>query len=232
MPSSPSWSCWGPCVPGRTPTAARYGRSLWEDLAADATLSKSFDEMMAFNLSGVLDSVLSAYDWGSLEHVVDVGGGNGALLRALLTAHPTLRGTLVDLPEPAEAARDAFAAAGLADRVEVVPGSFFDPLPSGADAYLLSDVLHDWNDDDARAILRRCAEAAGGSGRIFVIGEYGPDGESPSTAMHMRMFVLVNGHERRVSEVVELAEETGLRLAETHAAGEISIAVLTSVDGE
>jgi hypothetical protein len=217
---------------GKNAYNARYGRSLWEDLAADAGLSKSFDEMMAFNLGGVLTAILSAYDWGSLAHVVDVGGGNGALLTALLTAHPNLRGTLVDLPKPATAARHAFAAAGLADRADVVPGSFFDPLPSGADAYLLSDVLHDWSDDDARAILRRCAEAAGDKGEIFVIGEYGPDGESPSTAMDMRMYVLVNGHERRVSEVVKLAEESGLGLTHIHAAGEISIVALTSVDGE
>jgi SAM-dependent methyltransferase len=188
--------------------------------------------MMAFNLRGVLPSILSAYDWGSLAHVVDVGGGNGTLLKALLTEHPALRGTLVDLPEPAEAATRAFAAEGFADRVDVVPGSFFDPLPPGADAYLLSDVLHDWCDEDATAILRRCAEAAGQSGKVLVIGEYGPDGESPSTAMDMRMFVLVNGHERRVSEVVALAGGVGLGLARVHTAGEISIAELTSVDGK
>jgi SAM-dependent methyltransferase len=184
--------------------------------------------MMAVNMSGVLPDILSAYDWGSLTHVVDVGGGNGALL----TEHPTLRGTLVDLPKPAEAARRAFAAAGLADRADVVAGSFFDPLPSGADAYLLSDVLHDWDDGDAKAILRRCAEAAGDRGKILVIGEYGPDGESPSTATDLRMFVFLNGHERRVSEVAALAGDCGLRLASTHAAGEISIAALTSADGE
>ncbi|MFD2419777.1 methyltransferase [Amycolatopsis pigmentata] len=216
---------------GKNAYSARYGRTLWEDLAADAALSKSFDEMMAFNLREVLPSILSAYDWGSFTHVVDVGGGNGALLRALLAEHPNLRGTLVDLPKPAEAAGHAFAAAGLADRADVVAGSFFDPLPAGADAYLLSDVLHDWNADDARAILRRCAEAAGDRGQVLVIGEYGQDGESPSTAMDMRMFVLVNGHERRISEVVALAGPSGLRLADVSTVGEISVISLKT-EGE
>ncbi|MFA1549882.1 methyltransferase [Actinomadura chokoriensis] len=211
---------------GKNAYGTRYGRSLWEDLAADPALSKSFDEMMAFNLSGVIDSILAAYDWASLDHVVDVGGGNGALLRALLIEYPNLRGTLVELPKPAAAAESAFAAAGLAGRVEVVSGSFFDPLPPGADAYLLSDVLHDWDDSTSKIILRRCAEAAGDRGQVLVIGEFGPDGESPSTAMDLRMLVLVDGRERRASEVLELAEDCGLGLSNVHAAGEISVIAL------
>ncbi|MBR7672754.1 methyltransferase [Streptomyces daliensis] len=216
---------------GRNAYIARYGRSLWEDLAADAALSDSFDAMMAFNMGEVVGSVLAAYDWGSLKHVVDVGGGNGALLAALLGEHPHLRGGLVDLPQAAEAARHTFDAAGVADRADIFPQSFFDPLPSGADAYLLSDVLHDWADEEAKAVLRRCAEAAGGSGQVCVIGEFGADGESPSTAMDMRMLAFVDGKERRISQVGKLAEECGLGVSGVHSAGEISVVVLRPLTG-
>jgi hypothetical protein len=101
--------------------------------------------------------------------VVDVGGGNGTLLAALLREHPDLRGTVLDLPGAAEAARKALTAAGLADRSDATAGSFFDPLPPGAGGYLLCAVLHDWDDAPARAILRRCAEATGTDGRVFVV---------------------------------------------------------------
>ncbi|MFC4052404.1 ArsR family transcriptional regulator [Actinomadura syzygii] len=217
---------------GTNAYTTRYGRSLWEDLSADPALSDSFNAMMAINLAGVAPSIVSAYDWGSLKHVVDVGGGNGALLRALLTAYPNLRGTLVELPEAAEAAVLAFEDAGLADRVDVRSGSFFDPLPSGADAYVLSDVLHDWDDEDAKAILGRCAEAAGSDGAVLVVGEYGPDGESPSTTMDLRMLVYLNGQERSVGEVASLAADRGLAVAGVHTEGEISVVALRLDDEE
>lgn len=92
-------------------------------------------------------------------------------------------------------------------------------------------MLHDWNDEAAKAILRRCAEATGDGGVVLVIGEYGKDGESPSTTMDMRMLVFVDGQERRVSEVVKLAEAAGLGLSGVHTAGEISIVALTVVAG-
>src|SRR5439155_21260948 len=77
---------------------AQFGRSFWEDLASDARLSSSFDELMGCDVAAEAPAIVAAYDWGSLGHVVDVGGGNGSLLIALLAAHPALRGTVVDLP--------------------------------------------------------------------------------------------------------------------------------------
>jgi O-methyltransferase len=171
-------------------------------------------------------AIVSAYDWGSLGHVVDVGGGNGTLLIALLRAYPTLLGTVVDLPTAAEAARKEFAAAGLADRADSVAGSFFDPLPT-AGGYLLSAIIHNWDDESARAILRRCAEAAGPNGAVFVVEKIGADGESPRTEMDLRVLAYFGGRERGLGELTALAADAGLRVAAVHAAGATPVIELT-----
>jgi predicted O-methyltransferase YrrM len=161
--------------------------------------------------------------------VVDVGGGNGDLLTAMLRAYPALRGTVFDLPDTAETARKALAAAGLADRGDVVSGSFFDPLSPGAGGYLLSAILHDWDDDAARAILRRCAEAAGTDGAVFVVEKIGTDGESLRTGMDLRMLAYFGGRERGVAELTALAETAGLRVVAVHPAGSLAVVELAAL---
>jgi len=172
--------------------------------------------------------IVSAYDRGSLGHVVDVGGGNGTLLASVLGAYPGLRGTVFEQPVTSEAACATLTAAGLDERSEVVSGSFFHRLPPGAEGYLLCAILHDWDDEAARAILRRCAEAAGGAGRVFVIEKTGADGESPRIDMDLRMLAYFGGRERGLSELIALAADAGLREAAVHPAGELSVLELTA----
>ncbi len=207
----------------------QFGRPFWDDLAADPARSASFDAQMGADVAADAPAIVAAYDWGSLGYVVDVGGGNGALLTAMLRAYPTLRGTVFDLPETAEAARKALMAAGLGDRGDVVPGSFFDPLPSGAGGYLLSAILHDWDDDAARTILRRCAEAAVNGGAVFVVEKIGAEGESLRTGMDLRMLAYFGGRERGVAELTALAETSGLRVVAVHPAGSLAIVELTAL---
>ena len=147
----------------------QFGRSFWDDLAADPARSAAFDAQMGADVAAWAPDIVAAYDWGSLGQVVDVGGGNATLLIALLREHPGLRGTVLELPGAAEAAQQAVTAAGFAGRGDAVAGSFFDPLPAGAGGYLLCAVLHNWDDQAAGAILRRCAQAAGRNGRVFVV---------------------------------------------------------------
>jgi hypothetical protein len=109
-------------------------------------------------------------------------------------------------------------AAGLAHRAEVVAGSFFDPLPPGAAGYLLSAIIHNWDDDAVRTILRRCAQAAGGGGSVFVIERITPDGTSSSTARDLRMLAYFAGRERSLAEIAELATASGLELVAVHPA--------------
>ena len=130
--------------------------------------------------------------------MVDVGGGTGALLAAILRARPAVRGVLVDLPATVARSHAMFQAAGVGDRVTPVGQSFFDPLPAGAELYLLKSVLSDWPDAEAQAILRRCAEAARPTGRVVVLSGVSPEGTSPSPAL--LMMVLVGGKDRSVAE--------------------------------
>lgn len=155
-------------------------------------------------------SIVSAYDWGVLGHVVDVGG-DGNLLIALLNEYPALRGTVADLPAEAENARKLLAAAGLADRGNAVAADPRHALPEGAEGYVLSAVLRDRDDDDACAILRNCATAAGEDGAVFVIevvAAQQTDGE------------------RGVPELSALAERAGLAVAAVHTAGAAAIVEL------
>ncbi len=122
----------------------------------------------------------------------------------------------------------AATAAGLAERIQVVVASFFDPLPAGAGGYLLSDILHNWDDDRAVAILRRCADAAGPDGSVFVIERLGEDGYSPSTEMDMRMLAYFGGRQRGLGELAGLAARAGLKAAAVHPTADVSVVEMTA----
>jgi SAM-dependent methyltransferase len=198
-----------------------FGRPFWNDLQAHPEIAASFDALMGPTGHGVPDpDVLLSGGWDSVRTVVDVGGGTGALLAEVLRARPHVRGTLVDLPATVARSGEVFRSAGVADRVTVAAQSFFDPLPAGADLYLLKSVLADWPDPQALAILRRCAEAARPSGRVVLLGGVSPDADGgPPPAL--LMLVLVGGKERGLSEFRELARAAGLevRAAERQASG-------------
>lgn len=188
----------------------QFGRAYWDDLSADPARGASFDALMGDRLVADAPVIAAAYPWGALGHVVDVGGGNASLLIALLHAHDELRGTVIDRPGPVARAEQAIAAAGLGDRADARSGSFFDALPAGAGGYVLSGILHDWDDEHAHQILARCVEAAGPAGRILVIEPVG--GLRADTEMDLVMLALYAGRERRVEEFRTMAAEHGLTL--------------------
>jgi hypothetical protein len=192
-----------------------FGRPFWEDLQAHPDIAADFDALMGPAGHGIPDpEVLITGGWESVHTVVDVGGGTGSLLAEVLRARPNVRGTLVDLPQTVARSGEIFEAAGVAARVTTVPQSFFDPLPAGADLYLLKNLLADWPDREAIAILKRCADAARPAGRIVVVGGVFPDeGHTPPALL---MMVLVGGKERSLSEFRDLAGAAGL---EVQAAG-------------
>ena len=116
----------------------------------------------------------------SIETLADVGGGNGSLLMAVLKQHPHLHGMLVDLPNVADRAQANFAAAGVPDRCQVLSGNFFESIPSGADAYLMRHIIHDWNDVQATTILTNVHRALPGRGKLLLIEGVVQPGNSPS----------------------------------------------------
>ncbi|MCM2423799.1 methyltransferase [Streptomyces sp. RKAG293] len=194
-----------------------FGAPFWPYLAAHPQMGASFDANMSSSAALVTDEA-GGYDWSAVRHVTDVGGGTGALIAEVLEAHPGVRATLVDLPATAGRGREFLAARGLTDRCEVVGQSFFDPLPAGSDVYVLRRVVHDWDDTQARAILRRCVEAAGERGRVIVIEGHGTSGDDPEgfAEMDLRMLVFAGGRERSLDEYSALAASSGLHVASVH----------------
>jgi hypothetical protein len=201
---------------GRPAWEEVFGAPFWRHLAASPALSASFDATMAAGPEYVADAAAS-YDWSGARHVVDVGGGTGVLLGALLEARPELRATLVDLPDTVERGRQYLADRGLDGRCAFAGQSFFDALPGGGDVYVLRGVIHDWADAEATVILRRCAEAAGDQGRVVVIeGPGTDDGDQAQFAeMNLRMLVLCGGRERGIADHAALAAAAGLAVAGT-----------------
>jgi 2,7-dihydroxy-5-methyl-1-naphthoate 7-O-methyltransferase len=196
----------------------QFGRGFWDDLDDDARLDASFHALMSGRLTDA-PVVARAYDWGSLGHLIDVAGGDGALLAAILHAHPALSGTVLERPSVVADAERRFDREGLAGRAVVVAGSFFERLPPGG-SYLLSGVVHDWDDEHAAAILSRCAEGLGTDGRVVIIESLdeagGPDARH--THMDLRMLAYCGGRERSLHELTALAAEVGLELR-SHASG-------------
>ncbi|MEV6987197.1 methyltransferase [Sphaerisporangium sp. NPDC051017] len=191
-----------------------FGRSLWEDMAADPYLASSFDGLMTTMAAFWAPDIVTGHDWEGVTRVVDVGGGSGDLLIELLTARPGLRGTLVELPATAEKGREALARAGVGDRAEVVTGSFFTSVPQGGDVYVLAHVLHNWADSEALDILRRCAEAAGPRGRVLIVDRVAGDGtvDYPDAAVNLHMLVVFGSKERTISQFTDLVAASGMRI--------------------
>jgi hypothetical protein len=184
-----------------------FGLPFWEDLAAHPYVAASFDALMGPAGHGVPDlDIELARGWDGVESIVDVGGGTGAMLAALLRSHRQARGTLLDLPTTVARAK----LGDVGDRVTLAGQSFFDPLPAGADLYLLKSVLNDWPDAETVAILSRCAEAATADTAVLIIGGVAPDDARPSLAIDM---LVAGGKTSPITEFRDLARQAGLTVA-------------------
>lgn len=197
--------------------ARTFGRTLWEDFAANPALSHSFDELMRVKSDWSAPQIVAAWTWAEVNQVVDVGGGTGRLLREILTAHEHIHGTLVELPGPAGAAAVSLREQGLADRCTVVSGSFFDPLPRTGDLYVLSDILNALDDSAAALLMQRCAEAAQPEGRVLIVEliDTGDTDRRVFTDMDLRVLVCAGSRMRTLDQVRDLAHSAGLKVTGT-----------------
>jgi 2,7-dihydroxy-5-methyl-1-naphthoate 7-O-methyltransferase len=202
-----------------------FGRPFWEDLAAHPKIAADFDALMGPAGHGTPDfDIELTGGWDAIRAVVDVGGGTGAMLASLLRRHPHARGILVDFPGTIARASELLTSAGVADRVTLQGQSFFDPLPAGADLYLLKSVLNDWPDQETVAILRRCAQAAQAAttattaGTVAVLGGVSADDAPRSLGIDM---LVAGGKTNTLTQFTELAKRAGLEIlaAGTQASG-------------
>jgi len=200
------WRPWG-----HLPEAIRTGRStvrdalgsdIWEHFARNPDEATSFAKAMG-NLSALVASELTHHvDFSPFAHVADIGGSHGALLAHVLRTHASCKGILFDLPHVIEGAKAHMEAQGLAGRVELVGGSFFEAGLPSSEAYLLKHILHDWDDEASSTLLRRLHAAAPPGARLFVLDMVIPDNRTPSPAhlMDLNMLVLADGRERTGDE--------------------------------
>ena len=187
-----------------------FGASYWDDLAAHPEIAADFDALMGPAGHGTPDAEFEITGgWESVRTVVDLGGGTGALLAAILRVRPQVSGTLVDLPGTVARAAQTFRAAKMSERVTMVGQSFFDPLPPGADVYLLHSVLNDWPEEETIAILRRCADATGPTSRVVISGGVAADEAPRRLGIDM---LLLGGETNSLSEFREIAGQAGLEV--------------------
>ncbi|MFE1321132.1 methyltransferase [Kitasatospora phosalacinea] len=203
-----------------------HGQSVWDHLRDRPEAFQVFDRAMTEASRQIIAPVVAAYDFGSFETVVDVGGGRGALLAAVLAANPGVRGVLFDQPDVIAEAGRPLKEAGVADRAELVPGDFFAAVPAGGDAYLLSNIIHDWDDDASERILGRIVEVLPPGGRVLLVEALLPSGLQPLLnvkLMDLDMLLLCGGRQRTEAEFAALLARVGLRLTRVVPGGHCSV---------
>jgi SAM-dependent methyltransferase len=191
-----------------------YGSAFFKYLTEHPDRGAVFDQAMAEKTRERL-AALAGYDWSWVERVADIGGGNGTALATVLRSAPHLQGVLFDLPSVVQPAGSVLEATGVRERCEIVGGDFFnDPLPS-ADVLILSQILHDWDDERADAILANCRRAVPIGGRLLLVEGVIQDGSEPDflKLLDLHMLVMLGGKERTESEWRALLTAAGFRLA-------------------
>ncbi len=192
-----------------------------DHLERDAAAATSFNRSMAELTRRVARGVAGCYDFSGMKRLVDVGGGHGELLGAILVACPALRGVLFDRPHAMDGARAHLENLGVAARCETATGSFFDSVPAGEDGYLLKSVIHDWDDERSAVILRNCRKAIAGDGKLLLVEQIMPDRMEPSvlhqdvTRRDLTMLIGPGGQERTTGEFRSLLETGGFALRRT-----------------
>lgn len=191
----------------------RYGKPFFEYLTENPGLGATFNAGMASFSAGHTEIIAATYDFPATGLVVDVGGGIGVLLLAVLRARPGLRGVLVDREEVIAA--NVLGQLDAPDRFELTPGDFFESVPA-ADFYLIKNVLHDWNDDQCVRILTNCRQSLKPGGKLLVVDAVIPPGNDPHFGkdLDMIMLLLLPGQERTLPEFERIFERAGLRITQ------------------
>jgi hypothetical protein len=216
------WQGWGELLhsirTGETAMQHLHGMGTFEYRAEHPEQAAVFNGAMSEFTRQVAAAVVAVYDFSKFERIVDVGGGNGTLVAAILAATPHLRGVVFDIPSGVAGARPYVEAAGVAHRCEIVEGDFFQSVPSGADAYIMKSIIHDWNDDRSVTILRNCRRAISAHGKLLILERVVPAQVEASIAHRqvlmgdLNMLVMAGGQERTEAEYRALLASAGFDL--------------------
>jgi hypothetical protein len=214
-----NWRTWGHLLhsiqTGKAAFPDLFGMSAWEYREQDPDFGHLFDEMMTVGSERRQDTILWVYDFSKFRTVVDIAGGHGQLLGALLQRYPGLRGILFDQSHVVAGAVGTLEGLGVQDRCATIAGSFFDTAPTGGDAYMLKFILHDWDDDHALAILQTMSRAMTSGTTLLVVERVLPEVGVPqvnAAVMDLHMLVSFAGKERTEREFRSLFERAGFRL--------------------
>jgi O-methyltransferase/methyltransferase family protein len=201
---------------GKSGFEKSLGAPVFDWLAMHPEDASMFSETMIGFHGAEPPAVAASYDFSSVTTLVDVGGASGNLLATILGHYNGLRGILFDLPHVIRDAPALVETRGVADRVTIQAGSFFDSVPPGGDAYLLSHIIHDWNEEQCLTILANCRRAMHSRGRLLIVEMVLPEGDTPHPGKLLDLMMLVGpgGQERTEPEYVDLLGKAGLRLTQ------------------
>lgn len=209
-----------------------YGVPYFEHLANDPAAGQEFDRHLARTVPAVADAVLGSNALDGVDTLVDVGGGDGALLELLLRARPALRGVLLERPSVVAGAAERLLTAGLKERCEVVGGDFFTSVPAGGDLYVVARCLHNWDDERASRILRAVRAAAGPGSRLLVVEDVVAENADPAAVAYSDvLMLLLGGRERTAAQYRELLSGAGFAPGAVRPAGTPRARALHTIEG-
>lgn len=200
---------------GETAFEHVHGMGFFDYLAQHPEAAAAFNQSMTSNTAGSGTAITTAFDFSGIRRLVDVGGGHGLQIATVLRAYPAMQGVLFDRPEVVEGATSVLEEAGVAERCEIVSGDFFETVPPGGDAYVLRQIIHDWDDARATEILKTCRRAMQETARLLVVERViASDYTRALPVLHLDLQMLVNlgGRQRSDDEYRALFAEAGFQL--------------------
>ena len=200
---------------GNTAFRKAHGMPLMDWLEKNPQAAKVFNEANAIKAASSHSAIVNAYDFSGIDILTDVGGGLGTLMVEILTSNSMMKGIVADTFSVIQETNKIVKARGMEDRCQAVECDFFKNIPSGSDAYLMSNILHDWSDEQCRIILTNCKHAMKRESRLLVVEMIVPPGNEPSVAklLDLEMFVMTGGRERTEAEFKDLFESSGLKFS-------------------
>lgn len=192
----------------------KFGMNVWQYFETDPEKAQNFNQWMVNSSAAVSQPIVEAYNFAKHQKIVDVGGGLGSMISAILQANPEVSGVLFDAPSVIEKAEDYLNKTGVAERCETIGGDFFEAVPTGGDLYYMRWIIHDWDDDLSIKILKNIRQVIPENGRLLLLEAVVPDDNQPhfSKFMDLIMMTMTGGCERTAKQYTELLEKAGFKV--------------------